>query len=68
MMELLASLALAWMALIPLLEILVRPWAGRGIENAPVVVQHLGLVMAMFGSVAALRSGHISSLGNLLAA
>ena len=68
MMDVVASLALAFMALIPLLEILVRPLAGRGIENAPVVVQHLGLVMAMFGSVAALRSGHISSLGNVLAA
>jgi C4-dicarboxylate transporter, DctM subunit len=60
---LLAALALALMALIPLLEILVRPFAGSGIANAPVVVQHLGLVMAMFGSVAALRHGHLSSFG-----
>ena len=68
MMVGLASLALACMALIPLLEILVRPLAGRGIENASVVVQHLGLVMAMFGSVAALRSGHLSNLGNVFSA
>ena len=60
----LASAALMLMALIPLLEILLRPLAGRGIENAPVVVQHLGLVMAMLGSVAALRKGHLSSLGS----
>ena len=59
----LASMALALMALIPLIEILVRPLAGSGIANAPVIVQHLGLVMAMFGSVAALRHGHLSSFG-----
>jgi tripartite ATP-independent transporter DctM subunit len=62
--EALASLALVLMALIPLLEILLRPLAGRGIENAPVVVQHLGLAMAMFGSVAALRGGHLSTFGS----
>lgn len=59
----LACIALALMALIPLIEILVRPLAGSGIANAPVIVQHLGLVMAMFGSVAALRHGHLSSFG-----
>lgn len=61
----LASLALVLMALIPLLEILVRPVAGSGIENAPVVVQHLGLVVAMLGSAAALRGGHLSTFGNV---
>lgn len=61
----LASLALVLMALIPLLEIMVRPVAGSGIENAPVVVQHLGLVVAMLGSAAALRSGHLSTFGNV---
>jgi tripartite ATP-independent transporter DctM subunit len=61
--EALASFALVLMALIPLLEIVVRPIAGSGIENAPVVVQHLGLAMAMFGSVAALRYGHLSTFG-----
>jgi tripartite ATP-independent transporter DctM subunit len=60
----LASFALVLMALIPLVEILVRPLAGSGIENAPVLVQHLGLVMAMFGSVAALRNGHLSTFGS----
>jgi tripartite ATP-independent transporter DctM subunit len=63
----LAGLALALMALIPLIEIALRPLAGSGIANAPVVVQHLGLVMAMFGSVAALRHGHLSSFGKGLA-
>ena len=37
----LAQLALLLMALIPLLEIVLRPLAGRGIENAPVVVQQV---------------------------
>jgi tripartite ATP-independent transporter DctM subunit len=59
----LAALALVLMALIPLIEILVRPVAGSGVQNAPVIVQHLGLVMAMLGSVAALRHGHLSSFG-----
>lgn len=63
MTQMLASGALVLMALIALIEILVRPWAGSGIENAPVVVQHLGLAMAMFGSTAALRHGHLSTFG-----
>jgi tripartite ATP-independent transporter DctM subunit len=63
----LACAALVLMALIALVEILVRPLAGSGIANASVIVQHLGLVMAMFGSVAALRHGHLSSFGKGLA-
>ena len=62
--EALASLALALMVLIPLLEIGLRPVLGQGVENASVVVQHLGLVLAMLGAVAAERNGHLSSLGN----
>jgi len=59
----LASLALALMMVIPLVEILMRPIWGSGIENAPVLVQHLGLVLAMFGALAAERHGHLTSLG-----
>jgi len=59
----LAALALALMALIPLIEILSRPLMGKGIDNAPVVVQHLGLLMAMAGAIAAERFGHLTSLG-----
>lgn len=62
--EVLASAALALMVLIPLVEIVLRPLLGRGIENAPVLVQHLGLILAMMGAVAAERHGHLSSLGN----
>jgi len=59
----LASAALVLMALIPLVEILSRPLMGKGIDNAPVVVQHLGLLMAMAGAIAAERYGHLTSLG-----
>ena len=57
-------MALALMMLIPLLEIMLRPVRGRGVENAAVLVQHLGLVLAMLGALAAERHGHLSSLGN----
>ena len=60
--ELLSSLALMLMALIPAIEILLRPLMGRGIENAPVLVQHLGLVLAMSGALAAERHGHLTTL------
>ncbi|MCX7258286.1 MAG: TRAP transporter small permease subunit, partial [Polaromonas sp.] len=60
----LSALALALMTLIPLVEILLRPTLGKGIENAPVLVQHLGLVMAMLGAVAAERHGHLTTLGS----
>lgn len=62
--EVLSSTALLLMTLIPLLEILLRPLMGKGIDNAPVLVQHLGLVLAMFGAVAAERHGHLTSLGS----
>jgi tripartite ATP-independent transporter DctM subunit len=39
---------------------------GKGIDNAPVVVQHLGLLMAMAGAIAAERFGHLTSLGVML--
>lgn len=63
----LASLALALMVLLPLVELALRPMMGRGIENAPVLVQHLGLLLAMFGAIAAERHGHLSTLGSSLA-
>lgn len=62
----LASSALVLMALIPIVEILSRPMMGKGIDNAPVVVQHLGLLMAMAGAIAAERFGHLTGLGVLL--
>ena len=61
--EWLSSAALALMVLIPVIEIVMRPWMGRGVENAPVLVQHLGLVLTMWGALAAERHGHLTTLG-----
>jgi C4-dicarboxylate transporter, DctM subunit len=62
----LAATALMLMLALPLIEIAVRPLWGRGIENAPVLVQHLGLVLAMFGAVMAARGAGLTSLGSSL--
>ncbi len=61
-----AVLALALMVLLPPAGDALRPLMGQGIENAPVLVQHLGLVLAMSGAIAAERRGHLSSLGSSL--
>lgn len=63
--EAIASLALGLMAVIPLVEISVRPFMGKGIENASLFVQHMGLVLAMWGAIAAERNGRLTSLGRL---
>jgi tripartite ATP-independent transporter DctM subunit len=60
-----ASLALGLMVLIPVIEVLIRPIQGSGIDNAPVLVQHLGLIFSLAGAVYAERTGHITSLGAL---
>lgn len=65
---LLAGGALLLMLALPLGEMFLRPLLGKGIANAPVFVQHLGLVLAMFGALLAERSGHLTSLGAGLAA
>lgn len=61
--EWLSSTALALMVLIPVVEIVMRPWMGRGIDNAPLLVQHLGLLLTMWGALAAERHGHLTTLG-----
>jgi C4-dicarboxylate transporter, DctM subunit len=63
--EVIACLALLLMVAIPLVEMVARPMLGRGFDNAPLFVQHMGLVMAMWGAVAAQRNGHLTSLGSL---
>ncbi|NDY89840.1 TRAP transporter large permease subunit [Ideonella livida] len=65
--EVLAGLALALMVGIPLAEMLARPLLGAGVQNASVLVQHLGLLMTMAGALAAERHGHLSALGSSLA-
>ena len=61
--EWVASAAIVLMVLIPLVELALRPLMGQGVMNAPVLVQHLGLVMAMAGALAAERHGHLTTLG-----
>ena len=61
--ELVSGAALAFMVVVPVVEIALRPFLGRGIDNSAVLVQHLGLVLAMLGAVAAERHGHLSTLG-----
>lgn len=65
---LLAAAALVLMLLISLAEISLRPLFGSGIDNAPVLVQHLGLLLAMAGALVAERGGHLTSLGGGLGA
>ena len=60
-----AALALLGMVLIPVFEVLVRPLHGSGIQNAPVLVQHLGLIFSLTGAIYAERTGHLTSLGSL---
>ncbi|MFO1250506.1 MAG: TRAP transporter large permease subunit [Inhella sp.] len=59
-----SAAALALMVAVPLAEMAMRPFHGPGIDNAALLVQHLGLVLAMFGAVAAERHGHLATLGS----
>jgi tripartite ATP-independent transporter DctM subunit len=61
----LASIALAGMVFIPVVEVLLRPFQGSGIDNAPILVQHLGLFFSLAGAIYAERTGHLTSLGSL---
>lgn len=61
----LAAGALLLMVGVSLVEMAMRPLMGRGVENAPILVQHLGLVLAMAGALAAERHGHLSTLGGV---
>ncbi len=58
-----AAIALVAMIAVPVIEVGARPLLGAGIENASVLVQHLGLLMTMFGAIAAERGGHLATLG-----
>lgn len=60
-----AALALFVMVLIPVIEVLLRPLQGSGIDNAPILVQHLGLLFSLAGAIYAERTGHLTSLGAL---
>ena len=41
--EVIACLALLLMVAIPLVEMVARPMLGRGFDNAPLFVQHMGI-------------------------
>jgi C4-dicarboxylate transporter DctM subunit len=60
-----AALALCGMVLIPVIEVLMRPLQGSGIDNAPILVQHLGLLFSLAGAIYAERTGHLTSIGAL---
>jgi len=60
-----AAIALCGMFLIPVIEVLLRPFQGSGIDNAPVLVQHLGLLFSLAGAIYAERTGHLTTLGAL---
>jgi tripartite ATP-independent transporter DctM subunit len=60
-----AALALCGMVLIPVIEVLLRPLQGSGINNAPILVQHLGLLFSLAGAIYAERTGHLTSIGAL---
>lgn len=64
--EWIAGAALALMVFVPLLEILLRAAHAGGVDNAALLVQHLGLLMTMAGAVAAERHGHLTALGTHL--
>lgn len=58
----LAASALALMVMIPVVESAARVFMGRGVDNAAVLVQHLGLLMAMAGAVAAAQRNELNTL------
>lgn len=64
--EVLAAGFLALMVIVPLIELAARPLLGAGVENAAVLVQHLGLLMTLAGALVAERHGHLTSLGQSL--
>jgi C4-dicarboxylate transporter DctM subunit len=54
--------ALALMALLPVLEIVLRPTLHIGISGSIVIVQHLTLIISMVGGAIAARDGRLLSL------
>jgi len=60
--ELLVVLALAFMVILPLIEILFRKFGWGGIQNSTAIVQHLTLVVSMLGGALAAREGRLLSI------
>jgi C4-dicarboxylate transporter DctM subunit len=55
-------LPLSAMLLLPVLEIVLRKLAGRGISGSSTIVQHLTLVVGMVGGAVAAREGRLLAL------
>jgi tripartite ATP-independent transporter DctM subunit len=63
--NLLVSLALAAMMVLPLAEIVLRRSLGVGIKGSTSIVQHLTLIVGMLGGALAARENRLLSLSNL---
>ena len=63
--NLLLALALAAMALVPLVEITLRATLAAGVSGAASITQHLALVAGMLGAAVAAREGRLLSLSTL---
>ena len=63
--NLLITLTLAGMVLLPLCHALLRRFFGSGISGATTIVQHLVLVVGMLGGAAAAREGRLLSLSTV---
>jgi len=63
--DLLVSLTLAAMVVVPIADAILRGIAGIGITAAPLIVQHLGLVAGMIGAAIAAREGRLLLLSTL---
>lgn len=54
--------ALALMALLPIVEVVLRPLLGIGVPGSIIIVQHLTLVLAFLGAALAARADRLLSL------
>ncbi|MFZ2491861.1 MAG: TRAP transporter large permease subunit [Thermoanaerobaculia bacterium] len=54
--------ALLLLALVPIVEIVLRRWFGFGISGSSAIVQHLTLVGSMLGAALAAREGRLLSI------
>ena len=63
--DLLVSMTLAAMVVVPIADAILRGIAGVGITAAPLIVQHLGLVAGMLGGAIAAREGRLLLLSTL---
>ena len=67
--DLLVSVTLGAMVIVPIADAVLRGIAGHGITAAPLIVQHLGLVAGMIGGAIAAREGRLlllSTIGDTL--